>query len=257
MSEQLIKQLVGHGGGVVKLMCIEGEYYVSKSGTNAGESASLLQKLAKVGFNTPKIYDIHPTYIEMEYIDGIDMQTFINTASTLQLTQLFEFIKQYFTFCLDNSQEESRLDQIDRKLEHLQTIGCFNLVNININNLYQQLPCAYPCNEVFHGDFTFDNIIYHDDQFYMIDCNPTSLNSIWFDGNKLRQDLDCLWFVRNYKNQSNYSVVCADLSERLKKTFDFLRNDSILIFMLMRILPYCTDKSTEEFLIREINKLCK
>ena len=37
-----------------------------------------------------------------------------------------------------------------------------------------------------HGDFTFDNIIHKNGEFYLIDANPTSLNSIYFDGSKIK-----------------------------------------------------------------------
>ena len=99
------------------------------------------------------------------------------------------------------------------------------------------------------------NILFYKDQFYLIDANPTDINSIEFDANKLRQDLDCLWFVRNQNKNLTYKIVCDKISNHLKNKWEFMRNDYILIFMLIRILPYCSDEFTKQFLITEINKL--
>ncbi len=258
LSDQLIKKLKGHGNGIVKLMRQGDFHYVSKSGNDVGKSADLLTFLGKNGFNVPKIYERTDNYIEMEYIDGVDMQMFISRAAPEQLDHLYQFICLYTTFGLDYSTNKDLTEHIEEKISNIATLDSFKKTCVDPKQLLDDLPTVVPTAlDYIHGDFTFDNMIYAHNKFYLIDANPTKINSVWYDVNKLRQDIDCLWFVRNDTNQTNYRVVCNDLSQRLKKRWTFLQNDSILIFMLMRILPYCTENQTEVFLIREINKLCK
>ena len=120
--------------------------------------------------------------------------------------------------------------------------------------MYNQLPKIVSSGTV-HGDFTLENILFKDGNFYLIDANFTSINSLEYDGCKILQDLDCFWFIRDQQIKNNYTTSCNYISNQLKARWEFLTDNYILAFMLMRILPYCTEESTEDFLYKEINKL--
>jgi RIO-like serine/threonine protein kinase len=122
------------------------------------------------------------------------------------------------------------------------------------SELIKKLPSSGKVGLV-HGDFTLENILFYNNKFYFIDANPTDINAIEFDVNKIRQDLECLWFVRNESDIITYKIVCDKINFHLKNKWEFMNNNYILILMLLRILPYCTEDTTQNFLIKEINKL--
>ena len=103
--------------------------------------------------------------------------------------------------------------------------------------------------------YNIDNIIHKNGEFYLIDANPTSLNSIYFDGSKLRQDIDGYWFLRKRDDKMNFKTACLNLSEHLKHKYDFMNDNVLYCFMLSRILPYCKDEQTTTFLKRELNRI--
>ena len=241
----LVKHLKGHSGATVSLYTENGEYYVAKENyAKSRESSCLLMSLP---FDTPHVYKVSDTSITMEYVNGLDMATYLERADTEGVDKLIDFLSSYIQWCLDNSEMYSFKEEVTNKINSL---GRYVNLSFFINELSKPMP-----KSLIHGDFTLENIIYANDKFYFIDANPTDLNSIYFDANKLRQDLDCLWFVRNRKNKVHHRIVCNRISETLKERFTFMRNDTIMILMLSRILPYTTDPDTEDFLIREIEKL--
>lgn len=242
---RLVKPLKGHSGAQVSLYEEDNEYFVVKENySKARQSAAILELLP---FPTPHVFEVSDTHIVMEYINGQDMATYLESADDNAVNKLIDFLKSYIQWCLDNSDEYVFEEEIEKKV--LDVGHC-----INLNAFVEELKIPMP-RSIIHGDFTLENIMYANDQFYFIDANPTDLNSIYFDANKLRQDLDCLWFIRNREDKVHHKIVCDKISRELKKQFDFMRNDTIMVLMLARILPYTKDEETEKFLMKEIDKL--
>lgn len=249
-----VKEFKGHSGCMVELYDDNSTYKVIKSGSpKLAASADLLDCLRIKGFKTPKVEVISEDKIEMEYINGVDMKTYIERADNKDIDKLISFINSYFDSFKAFEDIDIRQPIVD-KLSSIEEHVDFDRINFSFIQLLDRLPQEVTV-DVCHGDFTLDNILYYKNDFYLIDANPTDISCVEYDGSKLRQDLDCLWFVRNKKNKTNYRIVCNKISNELKKQWTFLRNDSILIFMLLRILPYCTEESTRDFLYKEINKL--
>jgi len=250
----LVKEFKGHSGCKVELINSDGSYYVRKTGNSKlVRSAEILKELQQKGFNTPDIYKVANNEILMEYINGVDMRSYIHNANSNDIDLLVDFIDDYITKTQTTEVSDILPNVID-KLHAIEKNADLSKLNFTCLDLLVKLPKVSTVG-LIHGDFTLENILFCKNKFYLIDANPTDINSPEFDVSKLRQDLDCLWFVRNEKDTINYKIVCQKISDRLKKKWAFLNNDYILIFMLMRILPYCTDKATREFLITEINKL--
>lgn len=249
-----IKDFKGHSGCKVQLYNQDNKFIIKKSGSNKLEkSAEILQLLSQQGFSTPKIYSINNEEIEMEYINGVDMRNYIYNADKTQISKLVDFINTY----IERSQDfkianisEKILDKISEIESKIDTTS----LSFTLSQLYDQLPTSGRCG-LIHGDLTLENILYYNDKFYLIDANPTDITSVEYDASKLLQDLDCLWFVRNEKDKIAYKITCQKISQQLKNKWDFLNNRYILIFMLLRVLPYCKDEKTKSFLTKEINNL--
>ena len=234
---QLVKHLKGHSGASISLYDDNNTYKVVKNNfKNAKASAFILDHLP---FNTPQVYSVTSTRIEMEYINGLDMATFLTNASKKDIYKLIDFLFDYINYCLNNSNPYNFKKEPDVKIQNLKPF-------INLNELKKDYDYCMP-ESLIHGDFTLENIIFFDDKFYLIDANPTDLSSIHFDANKLRQDIDSFWFVRDKKPSLELRMNCLVISKELKKRFTFMKKDTIFILMLSRILPYTKEQKTEIF----------
>ena len=239
---KLIKELKGHSGVNVNLY---DDNTVVKSGyTKARQSVEILEKLP---FNTPHVYSVTDDTITMEYVAGEDIGSYFEHGDNESVDNIIKFIDEYFDWCLANSHPYCFDDELEFKVLEL---GPFMNMGPVIANLKYNMP-----KSVIHGDFTFDNILHKDGEFYLIDANPTPLSSIHFDGAKLRQDLDGYWFLRNKENNSNIKICCLKIREHLKFKYKFMNNNALYSFMLSRILPYSKDEQTTKFLTKEMNKV--
>lgn len=240
----LVKRLKGHSGATVSLYKDKQVYKVVKENySKAIESVNILNSLP---FSTPEVYQVTNNKIVMEHINGQDMKSYLESATISDVNKLISFIEDYFNFCLENSKISNFTNSVNNKIKSLESY-----INLNgkVVSCYYNMP-----KSIIHGDLTLENILFSNNKFYLIDANPTDLSSVYFDGNKLRQDIDCLWFVRNERNKLNYSINCSRISNELKNKFPFLLDDQILIFMLSRILPYSKNQNTTDFLYKEIDK---
>ena len=240
--KSIVKELKGLSGATVSLY---DNNTVVKSGFKKSiESVKILDALP---FNTPKIYDLTDTRIVMEYINGDDIASFLEQNGNEGIDLLIKFIEKYFDWCFINAEPYNFKKELSDKAKELAD-------SINILGLIKKMNFDIPQSTI-HGDFTFDNIIHKNGEFYLIDANPTSLNSIYFDGSKLRQDLDGYWFLRERDDKLNFKTACLKLSEHLKQKYEFMNDNVFYCFMLSRILPYCKDEKTKTFLKTELNKI--
>ena len=239
---KLIKELKGHSGASV---CLYDNNTVVKSGyAKARQSVEILETLP---FNTPRVHSVTDDTIIMEYVAGEDIASYFEHGNNESVDNIIKFIDHYFDWCLSNSEPYNFYDELEFKVLEL---GRFINVGPVVANLKYDMP-----KSIIHGDFTFDNILHKDGEFYLIDANPTPLSSIHFDGAKLRQDLDGYWFLRNKENNSNIKICCLKIREHLKCKYEFMNNNALYCFMLSRILPYSKDKRTRKFLTKEIDRI--
>lgn len=251
---QLVKNFQGHSGCTVELYRDQNTLLVKKSGSDKLQhSADILNQLRSMGFFTPEIYQIDRNSITMQYINGVDMKNYIAHADINQIDQLLNFVNRYIEKFIHSPQRDISTEIIN-KLQYIEHNCNLSDVQVDLDLLYNQLPKKVPVDSV-HGDFTLDNMLYYQNNFYLIDANPTDINSVYYDAAKLLQDLDCNWFIRQLPNKTNYKVATSYISRQLKKQWQFLNNHYILIFMLLRILPYATQTNNRNFLTKEINRL--
>jgi hypothetical protein len=136
------------------------------------------------------------------------------------------------------------------KLEAVDFTG----LNFNQQDLLDRLPQSLPSSN-YHGDLTLENVIYdvNHQQFVLIDPLTTDYDSYVFDLAKLRQDITCHWFIRN--DVTSIKPKLQNLFEELS-VYDYFTDDSTLILMLLRVLPYLQGKD-RDYVINEANKLWK
>jgi RIO-like serine/threonine protein kinase len=241
---QLLKELKGHSGATVTLY--DNNTVVKSRYSKARQSVKILEDLP---FKTPSTIEVTDDRIVMEYIKGEDIASYLECCGNEGVDNLIKFIESYFDWCLSKSCPYSFENELQDKALELGPV-------VNLSSLIDTLDYKMP-QSLIHGDFTFDNIIHKDGEFYLIDSNPTCLNSIYFDGAKLRQDIDGFWFLRDMEEnlKTNIKISCLKISEHLKLKYAFMNDNNLYAFMLYRILPYCKDESTTEFLTREIDRI--
>jgi hypothetical protein len=122
--------------------------------------------------------------------------------------------------------------------------------------ILQHVPDKIP-RSPYHGDLTLENILWHPDNgFYLIDTQSGIWDSYIFDICKLRQDIECGWFLRN--NPADLDAKLQYLQQGLLAQWPAADNPALLILMLLRVYRYCDPDSLEQkFIIEAIENLWK
>lgn len=247
MSAKVIKELKGFSGNQVLLMQKGQHVFVRKAG-NVERNAERMYALAS-GYPLPKIYNCSKNRLDIEYIHGYDINTYLTHNSHEQLLEfLIEVIEKLSSDSKDFDYTELYYEKT--KTHVLETMG------LTTNTLLKRLPKKLP-QSTYHGDFTLENIIYSESgSFYLIDCQTTEYNSFVFDIAKLRQDVESLWFVRNSVNK--HQVKLHHIKQQLLRRFPIAKDPALLILMLLRVYNYTEPDSFERnFIIQEIHRLWK
>ena len=247
-NEYIIKEFKGFSGSKIYLMKNNKGFFVRKI-NNTQRNYLKLNEFSK-DFNVPKILSYKNNVLDMEYIHGLDMKSYLYVRDTKRLT---DFLINILTVL---SQEIVVIDYTEIYKERLNDIKLSSHTVFTKEQLFEKLPKKLPRSKYF-GDLTLENIIYREDgQFYLIDGMTSQYDSYIFDIAKLRQDLECNWFLRDTKLYLDAKI--KNIQDKLLNKFEMANNNYILILMLLRVYRYAENKSLEEqFLIREMNKLWK
>lgn len=246
VDETIIKKFEGHSGSEIFLIKNDSATFVRKI-HNIDRNYDRLVELKGLGFDVPCVYHKGHNYIDIEYIKGFDMRTYLNNNNIEHFCEyLFDLISKFS----NSSVEKDYTDTYYSKLKWLDNHP--STFPFSKDELIESLPKKLP-QSVYHGDLTMENILYNG-RFYMIDCMTSEYDSWVFDLSKLRQDLKAKWIIRNYHdiNIENYLNI---IDERVIKKYSVL-NNQLLILMLLRIWPYVKDGSNDqEFLLENIKHL--
>ena len=247
MAARVIKELKGFSGNQVLLMQKGQHIFVRKSG-NVERNVERMYALAD-DYPLPKIYNYSKNKLDIEYISGYDMNTYLRHNNP---ESLLEFLINVFEKMSTDTVEYDYSTLYRQKTDSqiLETLG------LSTATLLKRLPSLLP-QSVYHGDLTLENVICSKNgSFYLIDCQTTEYNSYIFDIAKLRQDLECLWFVRN--SQQKHQIKLHYIQQQILKRFPESNNNAILILMLLRVYNYTKPESFERnFIIKEIKRLWK
>ena len=233
----------------VEILQENGLTFVRKSG-NVGRNLERLDSLSRFDIQLPKILNVYGDSYDMEYIPNYDMKTYFALYDTQKLSL---FLRNIINELSKDTIEKDYTPIYEKKL------STFSFVNYDLpftkNELIEKLPKSLPSSE-YHGDFTMDNVLYrlNDKDFVLIDPLTTEYDSYVFDLAKLRQDLECGWFIRS--ESVYYTAKLKMISDAFADIENF-NNDYLLILMLMRVLPYTSNDSDKNFIENEIRKLWK
>jgi len=243
---KIIKELIGYSGSKV-LLVKDGRTFVRKIG-NIGKNLERILTLETLGLPFPKILNITNEYYDMEYIPNLDIKNFLYKH---QVHSLITFIKNTVYILQKNSIAKDYSDIYNKKLSNIN----FDLFKFSKEQLISVLPKVLPSSQ-YHGDLTLENILYdvENERFVLIDPLTTDYDSYVFDLAKLRQDINCKWFIRN--DNVFIEPKLYNLSKDLENEFEHYSNQYLLILMLLRVLPYTKGQDTY-FIINEVNKLWK
>lgn len=244
----IVKEFFGHSGCRVTLReNQELGLFVEKTG-DIQRNVERLLALENNGLPVPKVYTSSPEKLTMQYLHGLDMKNYLVHNSVYPLVNfLLEILNKF----KNTSTETKNYEQVyDEKLSWLPAD-----FPIRKNELIDSLPKTLPCS-LYHGDLTLENLLHTNNGFYLIDPVTIEYDSYCFDIAKLRQDIDCLWFLRN--TDLRVDAKLHVLRDQLKLAFPEAFNDSMLILMLLRVLKHCQyNDSNYQFIMKEIYKLWK
>lgn len=245
---KILKELKGHSGSEVTLMENDSGLWVRKF-KNVDRNYERLSALYKSGYPVPEIYTYLNQTLEMEYIHGLDMKNYLlhNTSTKLQ---------EFLLVTLDCFSENSIIkDYTKTYYQKLAWLDSHQGLPFTKEQLIERLPKNIP-QSMYHGDLTLENIIYTDPGFHMIDAVTVEYDSWVFDVAKLRQDLECKWFLRHSDAKLDFKL--QNMQDTLRECYPEAFNDNVLILMLLRVYLHTKEGDFErEFILREINRLWK
>ena len=247
-DEYTIKELKGFSGSKIYLMKNYNGLFIRKM-DNVDRNYIKLNELSQL-FNVPKIYNYDNNILDMEYIHGLDMKSYLAVRDTKRLTDfLIDTLSKF-------SDDVQMNDYTNVYMDKLKYIKLPSDMLFTKEQLLEKLPKRLPRSKYF-GDLTLENIIYGEDgQFYFIDGMTSEYDSYIFDIAKLRQDLECKWFLRNTNLLLDVKV--ENIQDKLLEKFELANNNYLLILMLLRVYRYTKPFSKEEaLLIKEMNRLWK
>ena len=198
----------------------------------------------------PKIYRHSDITLDMEYIHGLDIKTYLKSN---QPNRLLQFLTDTLDQLSVNAVDKDYTEVYKNKLAEID----FTLLPFTAEELIARLPKHLPQSQ-YIGDLTLENIIYTEDGFYLIDCATIEYDSYIFDIAKLRQDLDLRWFTRN--TDLVLDVKTNYIKQQLKQRYPpaLVDNDYLLILMLLRVYRHAEQGTFEHvFLLEGINRLWK
>ena len=208
-----------------------------------------MQALSK-HYPVPEIYEYCDDVLDMEYIHGLDIKTYLKSH---QPTELLKFLVEL----IDSLKQDSQLkDYTQIYSDKLDSIDFCSLLPFTKQELLAKLPKQIPAGS-YCGDLTLENIIYTEDRgFVIIDCAQVEFDSYVFDIAKLRQDLECGWFTRN--TDLVLDVKTKYIQQELLKRYPEANNNYLLILMLLRVYRHAPlDSFERNFLIEGIKRLWK
>lgn len=246
-TEKILKELIGFSGSKIFLISKNSQLFVRKI-NNIERNYERLTALYP-DYPVPKILTKSSSILDMEYVHGLDM---INYLKNYSIDPFVDFVSDTIKRFSATTVLKDYTDVYHKKLQHVD----FDKMLFSKNDLLEKLPKLLP-QSTYHGDFTLENLIYQPDgQFVMIDCITTEYDSWVFDIAKMRQDLECHWFIR--KERSAINVKLHHIQDQLLSLFPEANNDYLLILMLLRVYVLTDTDSTErQFLTTEINRLWK
>lgn len=247
MEEKIIKELNGFSGNQILLMQEKEKIFVRKTGLIKRN----LERMQALSFDypLPQIYKASDNIIDMEYLHGLDIKTYLKINN---YEKLLDFILNTIEKLSRNKINKDYTQVYRNKFKEIN----FDELPFDAEELLERLPKVLPSSN-YHGDLTLENIIYTVDRgFFLIDCATIEYDSYIFDIAKLRQDLELGWFTR--KDNVMLEIKTKKIQQCLLERYPEANNDYLLIAMLLRVYKHSVSSSPErEFLLEGFRLLWK
>jgi len=248
--EKILKTLNGYSGSKIYLMSDDNKVFIRKI-DNVDRNYERLKTLKSFGFDVPCVYQKENNLLDMEYIPGLDIKSYLNVYT---IDKFLDYVYTLISEFSINSFNKDYTEIYYKKLEWMDKLNPFSFTK---NELIDRLPKVLP-QSVYHGDLTLENIIYSkNDKFYMIDGSTIDYDSWVFDISKMRQDVCSGWFIRNFDDK-NLKKYLSIVDKKLIEKYPIVNNNSLVILMLLRVFLYTKkDSSDQRFILKEIERLWK
>ena len=247
MAAKVVKEFHGFSGDQILLMQRHDKLFVRKIG-DVSRNLERMQVLCE-DYPLPQLYTVSEKMIDMEYLHGLDIKSYLRTNNYEKLLEFLLCILEKFSTVIMNK------DYTEIYIKKLQEIN-FDELPFTCEQLLDRLPRQLPSSN-YHGDLTLENIIWTADRgFFLIDCATTEYDSYIFDIAKLRQDLELGWFTR--KDNAMLNVKTKHIQQKILQQYPTANNDYLLILMLLRVYRHSQPDTLERnFLLEGIKSLWK
>lgn len=281
-------EVKGHSGCNIDVVRENNKLYVYKSSNNLGylnrlELQGLKQRDAAYnmdipGISVPIISEINKTdssvTLKMNYVYSKNFVNYFEYAGFEQITNFINAMRKFLIYEIRNSVmktvkasvlKEKFIDVKNKTLSNTVLKNDSEIIDIidksehifnNVKDM--QMPIG-----MCHGDLTFSNILFSDNNYHLIDFLDSFVESPLLDIVKLRQDSAYLWSQLMYSGNCDtirLKIIAKKIDSEIDKfasQFDWY-NDNYKIFQLMnflRILQYAKDTTVINYLKNVINQL--
>lgn len=264
-------RVAGHSGSAVDMV---DSLTVRKSGS--GAAAARLDRqidkqerfFAAAKFDNIKVPRIYRRYcspggltVEMEFIAAKDFVQFLTESSRTLLDRFGRQMTDFISANLAESSEVEAAPALRTKLEDLANAGVpARYIDAALAHCGRSVAVpAGPC----HGDLTLSNILFKEDEIYLIDFLDPFVESPLQDIVKLRQDTFHLWSldkVHGFIDRPKIMIALNHLDRLFDEAFRryswYRENYRLFEFVnMLRILPYSRDEQSLTFLHRAIDRM--
>jgi len=243
----------GHSDSSISIRSNNDKNVVFKESTNIRLRKSIKkhQDFSSNFFKTPIIHDVSPepnNAYTMEYINGYSFFEFLNLCSKKDLDDFILKLSGYFnetiheTIKIPTNILINKLNSIGYYSDYYYIFGGTDYLEVYTGNC--------------HGDMTLSNMIFKDDDVYLIDFLDSYIESPTMDLIKLRQDTHLHWSFNmidvKKSDLMKSKIALKYIDEWITDTYD-MRNYKILqIINLVRIFPYTSDIKIKNFIHEKI-----
>ena len=210
--------------------------------------------LAFSNISSPKVLFYNSkdlNYFDMEYCTGENVFQYFEYCSVLETQNIKNILFQYFDYLVENSFEYDNdffKESIISKLSSLLPVSEYkDIINLIIKR-YDDLNINNVKGSFCHGDLTFGNMLFAENQIYFIDFLDSFIDSYLIDFAKIKQDLFYHWIANLNDNKSLrilqiFSYYWYNISDRYHDIINSQAFDLIDFINLIRIEPYANEKN--------------
>lgn len=226
------------GDRVVK--STEKETYFYRLSQQAEKQDFYRMLLSKRNIKVPEVYNRGEGFFEMEYLPYNNYIEFVEASSVYKVKSLLRIVLDYVDYSLETMRPKigviPSLFLVDIQLHEPN----FPIQYSYLGELIDKVAPAGLPKGWCHGDLTFSNIMFSDDEIAYIDFNDTPLESPIFDIIKLRQDSRFHWtsFASSNEHDKAKVYVVDDWFQCELNTILLKRNINMLDYKYWEALNY-------------------